>query len=325
MQGIPLFLANKRSIVIKFDNMKRLMNKLLWIFSLVIVTTVSAQQPITTSVIPLNRNSDHPKLIVRADDMGSSHSANVAIRRSYKEGIVSSVEVMAVTPWFPEAVKFLEKDKDIDVGLHLTITSEWDNVKWKPLTFWHSLVDSNGYFYPMKSVNVNYPKQSLEEAEIDIQELEFELRAQIEFAIRRIPRISHLTDHMGFTQLNEQWLSVVLKLATEYNLPFELNNHKHINLEYGGPSTSYREKKASFIKMLNTLESGNTYLFIDHPGIDNSELQAIHHKGYENVATDRQGVTDLFTSNKVKRTIKKRNIEIINYKVLVEEDRRLKF
>lgn len=299
--------------------MKNLLTILLSLFNLLLIQATTAQQPVYVSVKPVKGQTEHPRLIVRADDMGSSHSANIAIRRSYLDGYVSSIEVMAVTPWFPEAVKFLEENKDIDVGLHLTITSEWDNIKWKPLSFWHSLVDSNSYFYPVRSTNADYPGQALSEANIDIQELEFELRTQIELALRRIPRISHLTDHMGFTKLDDRWLNVVLKLSSEYGLPFDMNQYKLVSLGYGGPSTTFREKKKSFIAMLKRLQPGKTYLFIDHPGIDNAEMQAIHHKGYEDVASDRQGVTDLFTSRKVKRAIQKMDIEVVSYKDVIDK------
>lgn len=302
-----------------FDAMKNLVTSIISIFSVLLVLSATAQKPVYISGIPEKGPTEHPRLIIRADDMGSSHSANTAIRRSYTEGYASCVEVMAVAPWFPEAVRILEEDKDIDVGLHLTITSEWDNIKWKPLSFWHSLVDSNSYFYPVRSTNADYPGQALSEANIDIQELEFELRAQIELALRRIPRISHLTDHMGFTELDNRWLNLVLKLSAEYGLPFDMNQYHLVSLGYNGPSTTYREKKKSFIAMLKSLEPGKNYLFIDHPGIDNAELQAIHHKGYENVASDRQGVTDLFTSRKVKRAIQKLGIEVISYKDLLKK------
>jgi predicted glycoside hydrolase/deacetylase ChbG (UPF0249 family) len=83
------------------------------------------------------------RLVVRADDLGSSHSANEAIIKSYKGGIVTSVEVMTPTPWFPEAIKFLEQNPGLDVGVHLTLTSEWENIKWRPLTSYNSLTDEN--------------------------------------------------------------------------------------------------------------------------------------------------------------------------------------
>jgi hypothetical protein len=70
--------------------------------------------------------------------------------------------------------------------------------------------------------------------------------------------------------------------------------------------------------MLDTLQSGKTYLFIDHPAVNSPELQAIHLKGYENVAEDRQGVVDVFTSSKVKKFIRKKNINLISYKDFAE-------
>ena len=90
----------------------------------------------------------NPLLVIRADDMGSFHAANVACVDGYLNGIETSVEVMAVTPWFPEAVKMLESNPTLDVGLHLVLTSEWDHIKWRPLTHCPSLTDNNGYFLP---------------------------------------------------------------------------------------------------------------------------------------------------------------------------------
>ena len=66
--------------------------------------------------------------------------------------------------------------------------------------------------------------------------------------------------------------------------------------------------------MLDDLQPGQTYMFLDHPGFDTPELRAIHHIGYETVAADRQGVTDLFTSEVIKAALKKRNIQVISYK-----------
>ena len=74
------------------------------------------------------------RLIVRADDIGSSHTANVACIDVYKYGIARSVEIMVPCPWFPEAVEMLKEVPEYDVGIHLTMTSEWENIKWGPIT-----------------------------------------------------------------------------------------------------------------------------------------------------------------------------------------------
>src|SRR5882762_3291634 len=114
--------------------------------------------------VQVARSQPRPaRLIVRGDDMGYTHSGNEAIIRSYKDGIEKSVEVIVASPWFPEAVKLLQQNPGIDVGVHLAITSEWDNIKWRPLSDCPSIVNADGYFYPMVSPNKNYPGQSISE------------------------------------------------------------------------------------------------------------------------------------------------------------------
>ena len=82
---------------------------------------------------------------------------------------------------------------------------------------------------------------------------------------------------------------------------------------YIGPTGSIDEKRESFIKMLRSLKPGKTYLFVDHPGLNTPELKAIYHKGYEDVASDRQGVTDTWTDPRVKEAIRQLGIELISY------------
>src|SRR5437899_2642480 len=69
------------------------------------------------------------RLIVRGDDMGFSHSGNEALIKCFREGIETSIEIIAPSPWFPEAVRLLAGNPNVDVGVHLALTSEWDNVK----------------------------------------------------------------------------------------------------------------------------------------------------------------------------------------------------
>ncbi|MFI5155518.1 MAG: ChbG/HpnK family deacetylase, partial [Chitinophagales bacterium] len=102
-----------------------------------------------------------PRLIVRGDDMGYAHSGNEAIIKCSKEGIEQSIEVIVPSPWFPEAVKMLNENPGIDVGVHLALTSEWDNEKWRPVSNCTSLKDADGYFFPMVYPNKNYPGQAI--------------------------------------------------------------------------------------------------------------------------------------------------------------------
>ena len=87
---------------------------------------------------------------------------------------------------------------------------------------------------------------------------------------------------------------------------------------YVGERGSSEEKIASFLRMLEGLEGGKTYLFVDHPGLDSPELRAIHHVGYEEVAIDRQGVTDAWTDPRVMAAVRARGIRLIGYRDLVQ-------
>ncbi|HEV8508266.1 MAG TPA: polysaccharide deacetylase family protein [Chitinophagaceae bacterium] len=258
------------------------------------------------------------RLIVRGDDMGFSHSGNEALVKAYKQGIETSVEVIVPSPWFPEAVNLLEENPQLDVGIHLVLTSEWHNVKWRPLTAAESLRDSSGYFYPMIWPNKNYPNGALLQHGWKIEEIEKEWRRQIELAKKKVPRLSHISGHMGCTDMNDSVKTLAKRLAKEYDLDIDLSALGVKSIGYDGLSKTKDEKIRSFINMLNELEPGNTYLFVDHPGVDTDELRAIHHIGYENVAEDRQGVTDTWINEKVKDILKKREIQLISYADLRE-------
>jgi predicted glycoside hydrolase/deacetylase ChbG (UPF0249 family) len=258
------------------------------------------------------------RLIVRGDDMGYTHSGNVAIVKCYKEGIESSIEVLVASPWFPEAVKLLKQNPGVDVGIHLDLTSEWENIKWRPLSDCPSLKDSNGYFYPMVFQNPNYPGRSISENKWKIEDVEKEFRAQIELALKYLPHVSHLSAHMGCTNLSPAVRALTIRLAKEYKIPVDPDlDYKGI-IGYDGPHKTSEEKIQSFINMLNKLEPGKTYIFIDHPGLNNDELKAVYHIGYEDVSTDRQGVTDLYTNEKVKALIKQKGIKLIGYRDTVQ-------
>jgi predicted glycoside hydrolase/deacetylase ChbG (UPF0249 family) len=257
-----------------------------------------------------------PRLIVRGDDMGFSHAGNEAIRKCYTQGIQTTVEVIVPSPWFPEAAKMLAEHPAVDVGIHLALSSEWDNVKWRPVSEAASLRDGDGYFYPMIFPNKNYPKRSLQENGWRLEDVEKEFRAQIELGKRRLPRVSHLSGHMGCDRLHPDVRALTRKLAKEYQLDIHPDELGVRGVGYVGKRATAAEKLDGFLKMLDGLEPGKTYLFVDHPGLDTPELRAIHHVGYENVAADRQGVTDVWTDPRVKKFIEARGIQLIGYKDL---------
>lgn len=253
-------------------------------------------------------------LLVRADDIGSSQAANQACIASYKQGIVRSAEIMVPCPWFPEAVKLLNENPGLDVGVHLVLTSEWSNYKWRPLTCCPSLVDSNGYFYPMVWAGENFPAGSnLQQSTWKIQEVEQELRAQITLAKKHIPHISHLSFHMGASSLSPEIEACVAKLAKEFQLSAESSDYgiNRFRLWNKADTTTEQKIKSAQIN-LQKLTPGR-YIFVDHPGYDTPELQSLNHVGYTNVGSDRDAVTRVFTSPEVIETIRKRGIRLISY------------
>lgn len=265
-----------------------------------------------------NLTQQSPRLIIRADDMASSRAANIACLQTAQNGITTSIEVMAVCTWFPEAVQILKDNPTVDVGLHLVLTSEWDNVKWRPLTHCPSLTDANGYFLPMMFPNKAYPGLSIMESQWNLQEIEQEFRAQIELALKNIPQIGHISGHMGSLSFAPEVSELVARLCEEYHLTTvdrkeSMNQHQVEFVGYAGSNKTYADKEKSFLATLDKLENGKTYIFIDHPALDNEEMQTVGHIGYEWVAKDRQGVTDLFTSAKVKDKIKERGIQLVTY------------
>jgi hypothetical protein len=113
--------------------------------------------------------------------------------------------------------------------------------------------------------------------------------------------------------MNDEAKAIAKKLAKEYKIDIDLSELGVKYVSYAGPKETSEQKIESFIKMLDDLKPGQTYLFVDHPGLDTPELRAIHHIGYEDVAVDRQGVTDTWTSPKVKAAVKKKGIHLISY------------
>ena len=259
--------------------------------------------------------SQPPCLIVRGDDIGSTHAANLGCIQSYQKGIMTTVEIMVPCPWFPEAVKMLNENPGLDVGIHITITSEWENYKWRPLTHAASITDDDGYFYPMIWANDNFPAEyALREQDWKLEEIEQEMRAQIETARKHIPQVSHLSCHMGCSGWDDRVREVYQKLEKEYQLEIDLQAAGIERFPIRGKGETLEERIDQFVEALYKLEPGKTYLYVEHPALANPEMEAIGHSGYYGVASDRDMVTKVFTSNKVRDVIKEQNIKVVAYK-----------
>ncbi len=131
-------------------------------------------------------------LITRGDDLGSFHEANTAIIDSHRNGVLKNAGIMAPTPAFAEAAEMARACPDLCLGLHLTLTSEWDQVRWGPVcdrAKVRSLIGEDGNFL---SDPMEHHKRG-----VNLDEMMLELKAQLALAREHGLRIQYFDDHMG--------------------------------------------------------------------------------------------------------------------------------
>jgi len=280
------------------------MKKILFFFILCLCSYARAQQ------------NDTIYLIVQGDDIGSSQAANMGCIEAYQKGILTVTELMVPCPWFLQAARLLNENPGLDVGIHLVLTSEWSEYKWRPLTCCPSLTDSNGYFYPMVWQRNDMPGgTALHDAPWKYEEVEKELRAQIELALKHVPHITHLSGHMGWSSIDPELEKLRKKLAHEYGLEINPHNYPIRGLDGFGKANTLKERIKIFNENLEKL-TPEIYRFVDHPALNTPEMRSIYHPGYTHVAEDRDMVTKVLTHPSVKKTIKKKKIKLIGYKDL---------
>ena len=98
----------------------------------------------------LGYSKDSKLLILHADDLGMSHSENSATIYGMEHGSINSASIMVPTPWFPEIAAYARAHPMADLGLHLTLTSEWNYLKWGPVASKSEvpgLVNNNGFLF----------------------------------------------------------------------------------------------------------------------------------------------------------------------------------
>ena len=274
--------------------------------TLALLLSLVALQPAPTEI----------RLIVKGDDMGAAHGINLGTIAAYKQGVLTTTNVIVPGPWFPEAARLLKENPGLDVGVHLALTSEWDNVKWRPVTAVPSLVDEDGWLFPMVQPRAGSEAgRSIKERGWKLDDIERELRAQITIAKRHIPAVSYTWNHMGFTSLGPEVASLVSRLSKEYGLvvPSEIGVQPVGRVWDGRDSGAVKADKLA--AKLETLGPG-LWLHIDHASTDDPEMRAVGHAGYEWVAADRSANVEAWTSPKVRDVIARRGIKLTNYREL---------
>jgi hypothetical protein len=151
-------------------------------------------------------------LVIHADDLGMSHGANQAFLELAELGVCTSGSVMVPCPWFAEVVSLAQRHQALDIGVHLTLTSEMANCKWRPLTSppaGAGLTDALGHFLPAPGLLRGRAERAF---------VERELRAQVDTALAAGIDVTHLDDHAGAVLLPE-FCDIYMRIGIDYGLP----------------------------------------------------------------------------------------------------------
>lgn len=290
------------------------------------ISVINAQQ--VTPAERLGYPKDAKLLIVHADDLGVSHSENIASISALEQGPVNSASIMVPCPWFPEIAAYAREHKDKDFGLHLTLNSEWENYKWGPVSprdSVASLVNDDGYFFSAVDSLVRQGKAS---------EVEIELRNQVRKAYSSGIDVTHLDAHMGAAISTPEYAAAYMKVGEEFSLPVLLDpriyaiDHPGVKELLGNntvvldrifialPENFRKEGMPAYYRsLLKSLPSGLNCLLI-HLAYDNEEMKAvtIDHPDYG--ASWRQADYDFFTSSECRKIIEEENIILVSWREL---------
>lgn len=270
-------------------------------------------------------------LMVHADDAGMCHSANIATAEALELGLVSSASVMMPCAWVTEMADWARKHPEADLGIHLTLTSEWRYYRWRPVSpaaEVPGLLDSEGYLH--RDVRAVASRATP-------QEIEKEARAQIALAQKYGIRFTHLDSHMGTLFARPDYFEVYTRLAREFQVPCMLPkptpelaktmaNYPITpamleeagksglpfldRLVTGMPGRTVAERAASYEQFLRELQPGVTKLIV-HLAKDDAEIRAI-----SNSWEQRWGDFSYFTSPATRKLMESLGIQTTTYKEL---------
>jgi predicted glycoside hydrolase/deacetylase ChbG (UPF0249 family) len=295
-----------------------------------IAATALAQPAARTTAERLSRGGAK-LLMVHADDAGMCHSVNLATTEALSSAGVQSASIMVPCPWFPEFADFAKQHTELDLGLHLTLTSEWRFYRWRPVAppeRVKGLLDPEGYLWR----DVRAVAKSATPAEV-----ETELRAQIDLARRFGIRFTHLDSHMGTLFARPDYFEVYTKVAREakvvcmlprptpeaaaelkqYPITPEMLTAKEADgfvlldrLATGVPGSTVDERKQSYRNFLRNLKPGVTKLIV-HLAKDDPEIRAV-----TNSWQQRWADFQFWTSAEAKTLMKELDVHPITYREL---------
>jgi len=293
-------------------------------FALAISGSVLGQAAQRSLAERLGYSRDAKLLIVHADDLGMAHSVNAASIRGLESGQVNSASIMVPCPWFPEIAEYARTHPSADFGLHLTLTSEWPTIRWRPITPKErvsSLFDPAGYLYSTTAAAV---------AHLEPKQVEAELRAQIDRAIASGVRPTHLDSHMFTLYDNKKLFEVALRVARDYKLPLKVARdwfaRSPFMAEVIKPTDIVIDRTLTieaqvaperwaefYTDALRGLQPGVTELII-HLAYDNDEMRAATLGHPEWGSAWRQREFNFFTSEAFQRLLEENHIKLITWR-----------
>lgn len=205
---------------------------------------------------PSQPAADAPELLLRLDDIGMNHSLNLAMQEVIEAGIPFSTSMLFVAPWYQEAVEILKAHPEVSVGVHLALNSEWKDYRWGPVLGAGgvpSLVDSVGYFH--------HSVDAFLASDYDLEEVERELTAQVERALRSGLTIDYVDFHMGTAAATPELRAIVERIAREHELGISYYFGEASSDLWGEPVD---RKTARLMEIVRSLEPDRPNLVVLH-------------------------------------------------------------
>jgi predicted glycoside hydrolase/deacetylase ChbG (UPF0249 family) len=282
-----------------------------------------AAQPKTVAE-RLGYPADSRLLIIHADDLAVAHSVDSASFGALEKNAVTSASIMVPCPWVAEVAAYARAHPDADLGLHLTLTSEWKTYRWGPVESSDkvsSLLDPAGKLWTETASVATNAKP---------QEVEREIRAQVDRAMALGIHPTHLDSHMGALFATPEFFAAYVKVAHDYHLPFlavkvpgterllPMLSEKDVVLDalvMAGPDVPRDRWNEFYLKAIQNLKPGLTEMIV-HLGHDDAELQAVtvDHEDYG--SSWRQRDYEVVSSRELQKALQDNHIILVKWKEL---------
>jgi len=210
----------------------------------------------------------------------------------------------------------LKRYDNVSVGIHLTLNAEWQNYRWGPVAGRDAvptLVDSNGFFFPSrKTLFDNNPS---------VADVECELRAQIERALRSGVRIDYVDYHMGAAVNTPELRALVERLAREFHLGIS-RYFGEVDVD-GWYAVPPEAKKDTMLQRVRMTDREGRKLLVFHVGLNTPEMSALldlNPFGPKDMSRHREAELRALTSAEFRSLLQMENIVLKTYADLIRED-----